>query len=155
GLRIITSNAKHLLELVNDVLDFSKIEASLMSIRKSLVTTDSFVTELVAMNSAKATARGLKLVVDTSARVPEMMETDPLRLRQVVRNLLSNAIKFTEEGKNVTLRVASRIDADRGWLVIEVQDEGPGIPRERAEEIFKPFTQLDSQDTRRHEGTGL
>lgn len=169
-LRVISSNADHLLQLFNDILDFSKIESLAMSVRKAPVVLEKFLAELVSMNSARAALEGVRLEVQLSALLPEVVVTDELRLRQVILNLLTNAIKFSPEGATVTLAVSARADQPKGsdvasegseprqapgWLRIEVRDEGPGIPLADQESVFDAFTQSEQTDARKHQGTGL
>jgi signal transduction histidine kinase/CheY-like chemotaxis protein len=172
-LRVISSNADHLLQLVNDILDFSKIESLAMTVRKAPLVLEKFVAELVSMNAARAELAGVHLVADVPPLLPEVVFTDELRLRQVILNLLTNAIKISPEGGTVTLsfaivsfqeqpgpgaqgpQVKDQDSNGSGWLRVEVRDQGPGVPLAQQETIFDAFTQGEQSDARKHQGTGL
>lgn len=105
---------------------------------------------------SKADAKNLRLEVSVEANSPDIVITDPVRLQQVLTILLDNAIKFTESGKISVYVYASCGEAsDQNELHFDISDTGIGIPRDRMEDIFKPFHQVDSSATRRHGGTGM
>ncbi|MGE4553466.1 MAG: ATP-binding protein, partial [Desulfovibrionaceae bacterium] len=99
--------------------------------------------------------RGLRLGFTPGAGLPARLLGDEGRLRQVLFNLVNNAVKFTEQGEVAVAADWEPEPPDRGRLVLTVRDTGPGIPEDRVEEMFEPFTQLDGGLTRRHSGTGL
>lgn len=138
--------AKHLAELVNDVLDLSKIEAGKLRLDFEQVNVGETIEDLLTTIRPLAEERGSEMVVVPCA-CRDQITTDPRRLRQILLNLLSNATKFGA-GKPIQVRCG---DADGGFMV-EVMDEGPGIPQEELERIFEEFVQLDSTF---REGTGL
>ncbi|HBB35237.1 MAG TPA: hypothetical protein DC064_26460, partial [Cyanobacteria bacterium UBA9273] len=106
NLRIITSNGEHLLTLVNQVLDFSKIEAERMTLNQTPCDLISLLDDLDSMFQLKAREKALQLVIYSSSNVPQYVQTDEVKLRQILINLLSNAIKFTKEG-SVSLKVST------------------------------------------------
>ena len=148
-------SAESLLSLLNDVLDLSKIEAG----RMELEITDfnlRRIVENVAVNLCqRASSKGLDLVCMIYPDVPELLNGDSNRLRQVLVNLTGNAIKFTEKGE-VLIKVRKVAENDQQvTLGFYVQDSGIGIPPERQQAIFGRFTQGDMSTTRKYGGTGL
>jgi signal transduction histidine kinase/DNA-binding response OmpR family regulator len=154
-LREIHRSGRTLLAIVNDLLDLSKIEAGEMRL-ESVAFDITSMTEDIAVNYASAAhAKGIELITQIGPDVPSEVCGDPLRLRQVISNLLNNALKFTEEGEVV---VGVRVRNRGPWhvdLEIRVSDTGLGISEERAESIFRPFSQADASTTRKYGGTGL
>ena len=147
--------ADSLLTVINDVLDFSKIEAG----KLDLEAIDFHLPELLELSlktlSTRADEKGLELLCDINANVPGVVHGDPGRLRQIVVNLVGNAIKFTEKGE-VELQVAvDGQDEEHTLLRFTVSDTGIGVPPEKQEAIFHPFSQADVSTTRKYGGTGL
>jgi predicted RNA-binding protein with RPS1 domain len=141
---------RHLLDIVNDILDFSKLEAGKLSIEHQVFALEPMIQSAASMVVGRARARDLELHVDLAGGLPEWVDGDELRLKQVLVNLLSNAVKFTERG-GITLSVTP----DAHGLVFSVKDTGIGISSEQIESLFKPFAQADVSTTRRFGGTGL
>ncbi len=161
-LGIINSSGEHLLCLINDVLEMSKIEAGRIVLNETIFDIYYMLDSLRNMLKLKAEAKGLSLVFERTADVPQHVSTDEIKLRQVLINLLGNAIKFTQQG-SVTLRVSLppipqvEGDSDRtDYKVIqfEVEDTGVGIAGEELFNVFKPFVQ-SSSGRKSQEGTGL
>lgn len=150
--------ALSLLALLNDLLDLSKIEAGRMVLEEIPYDIRELLADCTHSLLAAASAKGIHLRWSASARVPETIVGDPLRLRQILANLLGNAVKFTSAGE-VSLEVdcAPRQDdaAHPLNLFLSVRDTGPGIAPEKLESIFEKFTQADGSITRRYGGTGL
>ena len=143
-----------LLEEINEILDYAKLEAGRMTFEDRNFRLHALLTDLKAMLENEAEQRQLQLVLDASD-VPEYLYGDPLRLKQVLTNLLYNAFKFTKEG-TVTLGIRLLMEGERKCILeFSVQDTGIGIPRERQQSIFQPFTQGDGSITRKYGGTGL
>lgn len=147
---IIHNSGEHLLQLVSEILDLAKIESGEMPINISAVLLAPCLEETMAVHRSTAAAKGLAMALELSAGLPETLNTDPTRLRQLLNNLLSNAVKFTERGK-VTLRA----HVAGGEIAFAVSDTGPGIPAEYRETVFEKFKQLENFLTREHGGTGL
>jgi signal transduction histidine kinase len=147
---IIRSASKTLLGLIDDVLEFSKIEANKITLEPEPIQLRQLVDELVMLFRHDAEERGLQLVVDYDERLPEWLEIDALRLRQILINLIGNDLKFTPQG-SVTLR----LHEDNGELQIVLQDTGIGIPEDKFEAIFEQFSQADNTLSRHYSGGGL
>jgi PAS domain S-box-containing protein len=153
-LDIIRSSGRHLLGLINDILDLSKVEAGKMEVERLPCAAHEVVAEIARVMQIKAAEKGVGLRVNLVAPLPERILTDPGRLRQVVTNLVGNAIKFTTAGEvRVDVRMAEGLGG--GPLCIDVVDSGIGIPQDRLEAIFEPFTQAEASTTRQFGGTGL
>jgi PAS domain S-box-containing protein len=152
---IVRTSGEALLVLINDILDFSKIEARKLDLEMldfELRTTVEDVAELLAV---KAQEKGLDVVCLVDPELPVRLRGDPGRLRQVLLNLGGNAVKFTHRG-GIALRASvAAQDEHRVTVRFAVTDTGIGIPREKQEAIFSPFTQVDGSTTRRYGGTGL
>jgi len=152
-LQSISTSAKHLLLLINDLLDLAKIESGKVEIIPELVSCQSIVQEVAATLRPMAESKGLKLYFDA----PEhdlIVSTDRRALNQIVLNLTYNAIKFTEKGE---VRLELRRRAVDGGMQTELSviDTGIGIKPEDQIKLFHAFTQVDLSNSRRHEGTGL
>lgn len=149
-LGLVQYSARHLLDLINDVLDISKIEAGELKIAHEPVDISSSIKSVVKTMQPIAAEKGLQIIVNESEPAPGVIVGDKRRLEQVIMNLVSNAIKFTETG---TISVSTRDLYDR--VEISVEDTGIGITKEDLNTIFRPFHQIDTGTTRKHEGTGL
>ena len=149
--RTIESSGNDLLTLINDILDLSKIEAGHVEIEAGPVSTERLASDLRKMFEPLAQQRGLDLEIALASSAPRSIETDRLRLEQVLKNLLSNAIKFTEKG-SVTLSISCQ-DDDR--IEFAVADTGIGIAAEQRDAIFDAFRQADGTISRKFGGTGL
>ena len=144
-----------LLGIINDVLDLSKIEASEMHIERAPFSPATLLTELAQLMSMQAEVKGIDFVVDVPRHLPEALQGDATRLRQVLTNLLANAIKFTQRG-SVRLHVHKLpASADTVRLRFVAQDTGIGIGAESLPRLFSPFAQADTSTTRKFGGTGL
>jgi len=151
----IRDSAGALLGVINDILDFSKIEAGrldLECIEMDLRDTVEDVARLLAM---QAHAKSLELTAHVDPSVPDLVTGDPARLRQILVNLGSNAVKFTEKGE-VAIEVRAISSDEKGSVIrCDVRDTGVGIPKDRQDALFRPFSQVDASTTRRYGGTGL
>jgi signal transduction histidine kinase/CheY-like chemotaxis protein/HPt (histidine-containing phosphotransfer) domain-containing protein len=151
-IRTIRSSGKHLLELINDILDLSKIEAGQMQVESTDCSPHQLIAEVVSMLRPRAHEKGIRLDYRWDSEIPEMIQSDPYRLRQLLMNLVGNAVKFTEHGG---VEVVSRLIREGNRLVLQVRDTGIGIAQEHLDGIFKPFVQADNSMTRKFGGTGL
>lgn len=151
-LKIHTA-ANHLLSLINSVLDLSKIEAGKMVINIEPVDLHELLTEIINIIKPVAAKRGNQLVVDIDKEHTQI-NTDPVKLRQVVYNLLSNACKFSENG-NIQLSVKYINDNTESYYRIVIKDNGIGMTDEQIERIFNPFVQADDTISKSYGGTGL
>ncbi len=147
----ISSAGNDLLAIINDILDLSKIEAGKVELSIQTAVTRRVMDELRAGFQAVAQNRGLDFTVTLSESAPQSLQTDVLRLGQILKNLVSNALKFTEQG-GVTVRVSA---GSHDTVRFEVQDTGIGITEHQQEIIFDAFQQADGSTHRRYGGTGL
>ncbi len=147
----IHSSGAHLLSLINDLLDVAKIEAGRMEIEPCPLEARRTLDSALKIIAVKARERRQELVIEVSGDAPELY-ADERALKQILINLVSNAVKFTPEGGRIAV-VASR--ARSGDFQIMVEDNGPGIPRDKLDKIFKPFSQVDNRYDRQGGGTGL
>jgi signal transduction histidine kinase len=154
-LKILKHSADSLLSILNDILDFSKIEAGMMMINVQPFELAQICSEVGQILRQLIDEKGLEYTLAFSTAIPETLLGDGQRIRQVLLNLIGNAIKFTQQGQiSVTVSLQAR---KPGMLEIlfAVCDTGIGIPAERLETIFSPFTQADGSISRRYGGTGL
>jgi len=148
-------SATALLALIDDVLDLSRIEASKLTLQSTSFDLRALVTEAADLMATTARGKPLTLSCTISPALPERVEGDPMRLRQVLVNLLHNAVKFTERG-GIALDLIVLDDAgDDVRLLFEVRDTGIGLAEDQFDSVFDAFTQVDGSSTRRHGGTGL
>jgi len=146
----IHQNAKHLLEIVNDVLDLSKAELGVQLAEMSQVTVRAVFDEVIKLHAADAAQRGLALNLRVDPEVPELVVTDTTLLKQILHNLVSNALKFTDKGS-----VSVRVVVNAAHLLVEVKDTGRGISLEDQGRVFNSYTQVQQFETRTIRGTGL
>jgi signal transduction histidine kinase/FixJ family two-component response regulator len=151
-LDTIQNGGQHLVRLVDDILDLSKIEAGRMEYDRIPASPHQIISEMISVLRVRAQEKGLSLEYSWASPIPETICTDPGRLRQLMINMVGNAIKFTEQGG---VYLVARLNAATEQLVIEVIDTGIGIPHQKLDSIFDPFSQADSSVTRRFGGTGL
>ena len=150
----IEQNSRHLLALISDILDLSRIEAGQMPMSVQPVEIAALVEEVARTLEPMAQRRHLSLTIERSGLDP-VIETDPVKLRQILMNLGSNAIKFTSRGSVRVSISGPNGDGASRRVTIAVEDTGCGIPREQIPEAFQDFRQLDQGYTRQEGGTGL
>ncbi len=150
----IRRSSESLLTIINEILDFSKIESGRLELESLPLDPRRALAETLDMVRPEAERRGLALVLDVDPAVPAAVLGDQTRLCQVLLNLVGNALKFTERG-GVRVSAAVRWETDRPLIHVAVQDTGIGIPSERRDRLFRPFSQIDASTTRRFGGTGL
>lgn len=151
-LHVMRGSGEHLLTLIGDILDLSKIEAQKMELSEAPFALDSLLDQVVEIMQPRAKQKGLALRIDKDPSLPTWVIGDERWVRQVLLNLLANAVKFTTEG-SISLR-ARYNSQPTGTLHCEVEDTGIGIPADKLEVIFEPFTQL-APNAPGAEGTGL
>ncbi|MEZ4525581.1 MAG: ATP-binding protein [Desulfobacterales bacterium] len=153
--QMLQASSDILLSLINDILDFSKIEAGKMDLENADFNLGEVIEEVMRILSLKADEKGLWLRQEIAGDVHLYLIGDPARVRQILINLLSNAIKFTHKGE-VKLSVRTEKQGRTHAMIrFEISDTGMGIPQNRLERLFKPFSQADASTTRRFGGTGL
>lgn len=151
----ILTSGEALLTIINEILDFSKIEAGQLELDEDVLELAKCVEGAIDLVSSHASGKGIELLCEIGVDVPRLIFGDATRLRQVIVNLLGNAIKFTSSGE-VCLRVSTiGSKGDQLELQFVVSDSGIGIPADRLESIFKPFSQAEASTTRNYGGTGL
>jgi PAS domain S-box-containing protein len=154
-VQIIQRNSLHLLELINDVLDLSKVEAGQMKVERVSCDLPELLSGIISLMRPRAAEKGLGFEVTFQGPIPHLIQSDPLRLRQILVNLLANAVKFTEAGK-IDMRITDEgVGGPSIVLRVDVIDTGIGMTPEQVGRIFKPFTQGDTSTTRKFGGTGL
>jgi signal transduction histidine kinase/DNA-binding response OmpR family regulator len=152
----IRSSGDALLAIINDILDYSKIEAGHVELEEAPFDVRACVEDAVDLVALRAADKGIELNVLVDRGVPASLVGDVTRVRQVLANLLANAVKFTDAGEvRVLAQVERTLEDGPLALRFTVSDTGIGIPADRLEELFRPFSQVDSSATRRHGGTGL
>lgn len=147
---VIQSSGKGLLTLIDEILDLSKIEAGKMELEYTDIRIPELANELQSLFQPLATEKGIAFTVEQENDLPLSIETDRLRLNQILRNLLSNALKFTKKGS-----VKMSIQKKDGDFWFTVKDTGIGIPQEKQAIIFEAFQQADGSTRRQYGGTGL
>jgi len=151
---IMKRNGDYLLELINDILDLSRIEAGHVETELVNVALPPLLADLQTLMQVRADENQVRLQTRVRTSVPQIIQTDAIRLRQVLINLLSNAIKFSVGG-HVTLELSVREAAGEDEIEFAVIDDGIGISAEQQSRLFKPFSQGDSSVTRTFGGSGL
>ncbi len=154
-LNLVKLSADSLLTVINDILDFSKIEAGKLDLDMVDFNLRDSLELTIKTFAHRANQKGIELICDIHSDVPDMVNGDPTRLRQVIVNLIGNALKFTERGE-----VVLRVELDGSPLDdlpvrFSIEDTGIGIPEEKQKQIFEAFVQADGSMTRRFAGTGL
>jgi PAS domain S-box-containing protein len=151
----IKRNGEHLLSIINDILDLSKIEAGKMTVESLATDPVQVLQDVMGLMQVKASAKNLDLRLATGHTLPRSIQSDPVRLRQILVNLVGNAIKFTESGSiTVTPSMDLSVPA-HPKLRIQIADTGIGMTSEQMSRLFGAFEQADASTTRRYGGTGL
>ncbi|MDM8518310.1 response regulator [Desulfobacterales bacterium HSG16] len=154
-VQIVRKSGEALLSLINDILDFSKIEARKLDIETIDFDLRSTLEDITRILAIKACEKNLKLTCQVAPDVSSLLRGDPGRLRQIIFNLAGNAVKFTHRGE-VGIRADLEEEDEKSVLIaLSVSDTGIGIPADRLNILFSPFTQLDASTTRKYGGTGL
>ena len=164
GIEVIKHSAASLTQLISDLLDLSRIQRRVLRLERRPSDINAVVLEAVQVVRPSAVIRNLDLRLELAASLPEA-NVDAHRLQQVVWNLLTNAVKFTPEGGRIIVRsrlidgggilIAEDESEPLRWIVIEVEDDGEGIPAEFLPYVWDRFRQADSSTTRRHGGLGI
>ncbi len=158
----IRNSGETLLTIINDILDFSKIESGKLELEEQPFNLRTSIEESLDLLAPRATEKGLELAYLIDQKTPIAIVGDITRLRQILVNLLSNAVKFTTTGE-VTVSVTSKLvttqttnnEQQNYEIQFAVKDTGIGIPADRLDRLFKPFSQVDSSTSRHFGGTGL
>lgn len=150
-LQKVKTAGQHLLGLINDVLDISKIEAGKVELYLETTEIDGLVQDIQSTVEPLAATKNNTLRIELNA-IPESINTDVTKLRQILLNLLGNATKFTKDG-TITLTIQG--ETNQEWLTFAVSDTGVGMTPEQQAKVFDAFTQADVSTTRKYGGTGL
>lgn len=148
-LGIVKKSANHLLALINDILDISKIEAGKVDIMYETFNLNEIIEETILQLIPRI--REKELSIEKNLIEPCPIESDIRRVKQIILNLLSNAVKFTEKGK---ILVETKFQNQKEVVII-VEDTGIGIDKQQMNKLFEPFQQIESNLTKKYEGTGL
>lgn len=151
-LNTVHASGNHLLGLINDILDLSKIESGRMEMEICDCQPHRLMNEVVSVMKMTADENDLDLAWVVDGAIPDTIQSDPTRLRQILMNLVGNAVKFTEEG---SVRISAKFDPTDQQIHFSVVDTGIGLTTEQCSRIFEEFVQADSSVTRRFGGTGL
>lgn len=150
-LDTISQSSQSLLSIINDILDLSKIENGKLVTDYNDFSPRQEFKNVADLFRARCSEKNINFTVTLSEELPAMVNSDALRIKQVISNLLSNAVKFTEPGKNIEFNIGY----NPGWLRITVKDQGIGMNREAQDKIFDAFAQAETSTTRTYGGTGL
>jgi PAS domain S-box-containing protein len=154
-VQTIRRQGEHLLTILNDILDLSKIEAGRLETEKLVVDPCEVVSDVISLMRVRALEKGITLDVTYAGEIPETIQTDPTRLRQILINLVGNAVKFTHAGGVNVVVALGQEPHQEPHLQFTVTDSGIGMSSDQMRELFQPFAQADSSTTRRFGGTGL
>lgn len=158
SIETIRASGETLLTIINDILDFSKAESGCIELETKRFDLHALLAGCVDLLRPEATQKHLQLCCTLQPQVPQAVAGDAARLRQILVNLIGNAVKFTTSGAvsvNVTVEQPADNPPAKWQLRFAVRDTGIGIPAERMDRLFKPFSQVDASTTRRYGGTGL
>jgi signal transduction histidine kinase len=150
--RTIQRNGQHLLSIMNDILDLARIEAGVLHVESRSCDPLQVASEVIEIFRPRAKERNVALELLSDADIPDVIATDPVRLRQILVNVVGNAVKYTEQGG---VLVVARTVSDHSSILFEVSDTGIGIDPECLELLFRPFQRAASGTEKRVEGTGL
>jgi signal transduction histidine kinase/CheY-like chemotaxis protein/HPt (histidine-containing phosphotransfer) domain-containing protein len=149
------ASGRHLVNVINDILDFSRIETGKLALEAIDFNMPELMEQVRSLIHPMALEKGLAFDARLAPRAPAVVRGDPTRLRQILLNLAGNAVKFTSQG-SVSLEVSGEAEADgHVHYRFEVRDTGIGIPSDKLELLFTPFTQADSSTAREYGGSGL
>ena len=148
---IISESSDNLLQIIEDILDFSKIESGNLEIDKVDFNAKKEFELIIHLFEGKCSEKNISLMLELDENIPKYINSDPLRIKQILSNFLSNAIKFTGSNKNIIVKI--KYEKDK--LNISVKDQGKGIAKSKLSHVFEPFKQEDNSTTREHGGTGL
>jgi signal transduction histidine kinase len=151
----IKENSEALLMLIDDLLDLSQIEAGNMYVRKERFVVKELITQITKIYISKYGSRNIKLIYSFNNNMAnKTINSDPDRLKQVLRNLLENAYKFTEKG-SIEIGVDKYSENDKKYIMFFVKDSGIGIPADKLDEVFDRFRKLEMNTDKFYSGVGL
>jgi PAS domain S-box-containing protein len=152
----INQSANLLLEIINDILEFSKVESGKLELSYEPVSLYDLTNQIINLFTVQASAKNIHLKLEYDSNIPNIIEADALRLKQILVNLISNAIKFTSFGEVILKVDLINLKKNKfATIKFSVIDSGKGIKKENLEKIFNSFVQEDASTTKRYGGTGL
>ncbi|MFM2200053.1 MAG: hypothetical protein RL769_106, partial [Pseudomonadota bacterium] len=154
-LNTVHRSAESLLVILNDILNFSKIEAGKIQLEVMAFDINDLIDDVADLMSTTAYEKGLEIVTVIDKNIPSILNFDHGRVKQIIINLVNNSIKFTSAGEILIKVDLDKIINDYYYIKFSIIDSGIGIPTDKAELLFKSFTQLDMSNTRKYGGTGL
>ncbi|MCL6259596.1 ATP-binding protein [Aquiflexum sp. TKW24L] len=155
-IQIIKDSGESLLNIIKDILDYSKIESGEMTLYKSVFNFKNEIEKTLKIFSGLIKEKDIQFSFHFGQMVPEYVELDKEKLRQILINIIGNAIKFTPDGGKISVNISAESIFEKNVILnFEVKDNGIGIPADKIEMLTTPFFQLDSSSTKRHQGTGL
>ncbi len=149
-ISIAEKNSEQLLRIIDDILDLSKVEAGKLVIEKIDMKLPELLADVASLMEFRAQENGIKFEIRAMNELPEIISSDPTRIKQVLMNAVGNAIKFTTKGL-----VELQVSFCNSRLKFAIIDSGVGISEKQATQLFQPFTQADVSTTRKYGGTGL
>lgn len=153
-VEILMSSSNALLSVINDLLDLSKIEARKMTLEVIACPVGELLDETANLIRPRAEEKELTVEVSIDPALPKYINSDPVRLRQILLNLAANAVKFTEQG-TIRISASSFVESGNSMIKFSVSDTGIGIPKSISSHLFEPFFQAEGSTARTHGGTGL
>ncbi len=147
---IIERSSEHLLRIIDDILDLTKVESGKMVLEKIDFSLVELLADFSSIAAMKAREKGTEYIFTAQTALPETVNSDPTRIRQILSNIVGNAIKFTEKG-----RIELAVHFEDSFLKFTVTDTGRGITDQQSRHLFQAFSQADSSTTRKFGGTGL
>jgi len=155
-VRTIKTCSESLLTIINEILDFSKLESGNLELEYKPLSLSILIEDIFALLQEKVNKKNVELLYFIDENVSDSIYGDVTRLRQIILNLVNNAIKFTKEGEIlVTVKKSNTLPDGKIVLQFSIKDTGLGIPEDKFDKLFKPFSQVDSSTTRKYGGTGL
>lgn len=151
----ISTAAKNLIRLINDILDLSKIEAKKQELEIIPLNIYSVIDEVTSLAVVRLENRPIELILDIDPKLPQMILGDPLRISQILTNLVNNATKFTESGEITLSLKCKEIENNHITILFSVTDTGIGMTKEQLGRLFQTFSQADGSTTRKYGGSGL
>ncbi len=155
AVHTVRRNGGHLLEIINDILDISKIEAGRIVVESIKCSPVEIVADVYSLMHARAVTKGVTLELEYPGAIPESIQSDPTRLKQILVNLVGNAIKFTDSGGVRLVTDMAEAGSGESKLTFDVIDSGIGLTEAQRDGLFQAFTQADASTTRKFGGTGL
>lgn len=152
---IVGASCENLMHLVNNTLDINKIESDQFQVENKSFHLHDTLKKCIELYKIMADSKDLQLAWEYDFTIPKQVQGDPNRLSQVINNLISNAIKFTKTGRVKLYTYLESIDENEAIVLFTVKDQGVGIPEEKIDTIFEPFTQIDGMMNSELKGSGL